>query len=58
MCSGLRVLGHQVILSLGGVQSWVMSDRREGLIGMNKEGIVSFTGASKDISLDGISRYL
>jgi glucosaminylphosphatidylinositol acyltransferase len=43
--------GHQIALTLGGGQSWVMTDRRHGLLGMNKEGIVSFTGEFKKGSI-------
>jgi phosphatidylinositol glycan class W len=36
--------GHEICLSKAGLLRWVLSEAREGLIGMNKEGLVSLPG--------------
>ena len=35
---------HQLCLSQLGLEAWILSPAREGLIGMNKEGLVSLPG--------------
>ena len=42
---GIMITGiHQSLLSYGGLESWILSPTRKGLIGMNKEGLVSLPG--------------
>jgi hypothetical protein len=44
LVSGSSPLGHELCLNKAGLLNWVLSSDRVGLLGMNKEGIVSLPG--------------